>query len=123
MTSTFMGLLFKLLSSAKQTMHAVSLLFCKIDANSLQAATSCIWFDIWWRRTPAVLVLSWWRAELLRKVLLGLIPSIDKTFKIVLYELVLHLAGLLQRRTNDVFLTVLMTWSIGGDDLTRQLVP
>jgi hypothetical protein len=76
-------------------MHAVVLLFCKIDANSLQPATSCIWFDVWRRRTPAVLVLSRWRAELLRKVLLGLIPSIDKTFEIVLYELVLHLAGLL----------------------------
>lgn len=94
MTSTCMGSLCKLLSSAKQTMHAVLLLFYR-TAKFLQPATSCIWFNVWRRHNLASLVLSRWRAGLLRKVLLGLIPSIDKTFKIVLYELVLHLAGLL----------------------------
>ena len=82
-------------------MRAVSLpLYCcsaEFEANCLHVADLCVGCDILRWRTAAALVLSWWRAELLRKVLLGLILAIDKTFKIVLYELVLHLAGLLRK--------------------------
>lgn len=54
-----------------------------------------------WRCAPSLFVVPGQLRELLREVLLGLVPSVLEALKVVLYELVRHLAGFLQSPDRD----------------------
>ena len=79
----------------------------------------CVWFDVW-RVSFAFLVLSWRLAELLRKVLLGLVLPINKRLKIVLYKLVLHLAGLLRIMGRPCDICAMPLRSVGLETVQPQ---